>query len=111
MSSSPKRSAAKKIHKFKPGTRALMNIRKQQKLTEQAIQRAPFDRLVREIAQDFKTDLRFQESAIDALQEATEAHAIDILELANRVAIHAGRETVQPKDIRLVRHIKGMHLL
>ena len=30
----------------------------------------PFQRLVREIAQDFKTDLRFQSSAVVALQEA-----------------------------------------
>ncbi|VEN37491.1 unnamed protein product, partial [Callosobruchus maculatus] len=34
----------------------------------------PFQRLVREIAQDFKTDLRFQSSAVMALQEASEAY-------------------------------------
>ena len=32
----------------------------------------PFQRLVREIAQDFKNDLRFQSTAILALQTAAE---------------------------------------
>jgi histone H3 len=39
-----------------------------------------FQRLVREIAQDFKTDLRFQSSAIGALQEAVEAYLVSLFE-------------------------------
>jgi histone H3 len=58
----------KKPHRFKPGTVALREIRKYQKSTELLIRKLPFQRLVREIAQDFKTDLRFQGSAIAALQ-------------------------------------------
>ena len=42
------------------GTVALREIRKYQKSTELLIRKLPFQRLVREIAQDFKTDLRFQ---------------------------------------------------
>ena len=41
---------------------------------ELLIRKLPFQRLVREIAQDFKTDLRFQSSAVVALQEASEAY-------------------------------------
>jgi histone H3 len=41
----------------------------------------PFQRLVREIAQDFKTDLRFQGSAVLALQEATEAYLVGLFEV------------------------------
>ena len=37
-----------------------------------------FQRLVREIAQDFKTDLRFQSSAVMALQEAAEAYLVSL---------------------------------
>ncbi|KAJ7207581.1 histone 3 [Mycena pura] len=63
----------KKPHRFRPGTVALREIRRYQKSTELLIRKLPFQRLVREIAQDFKTDLRFQSSAVMALQEAAEA--------------------------------------
>jgi len=52
----------------RPGTVALREIRRYQKSTELLIRKLPFQRLVREIAQDFKTDLRFQSAAIGALQ-------------------------------------------
>ena len=58
----------KKPHRFRPGTVALREIRRYQKTTELLIRKMPFQRLVREIAQDFKTDLRFQSAAIGALQ-------------------------------------------
>lgn len=48
--------------------------------TELLIRKLPFQRLVREIAQDFKTDLRFQSSAIGALQEASEAYLVSLFE-------------------------------
>nr|pir hypothetical protein W09H1.2 - Caenorhabditis elegans [Caenorhabditis elegans] len=71
------------------------------------IRRAPFQRLVREIAQDFKTDLRFQSSAVMALQEAAEAYLVGLLEDTNLCAIHAKRVTIMPKDIQLARRIRG----
>ena len=55
-------------YSFRPGTVALREIRRYQKSTELLIRKLPFQRLVREIAQDFKTDLRFQSAAIGALQ-------------------------------------------
>lgn len=63
----------KKPHRYRPGTVALREIRKYQKSTDLLIRKLPFQRLVREIAQEFKTDLRFQSTAILALQEAAEA--------------------------------------
>ncbi|KAK7249555.1 histone [Aureococcus anophagefferens] len=68
---------------------------------------APFQRLVREIAQDFKTDLRFQGSAVLALQEAAEAYLVGLFEDTNLCAIHAKRVTIMPKDIQLARRIRG----
>eukprot|EP00798_Chlamydomonas_sp_ICE-L_P013371 gene13371-biopygen22497 len=64
-------------------------------------------RLVREIAQDFKTDLRFQSSAVLALQEAAEAYLVGLFEDTNLAAIHAKRVTIMPKDIQLARRIRG----
>lgn len=73
----------KKPHRYKPGTVALREIRRYQKSTELLIRKLPFQRLVREIAQDFKTDLRFQSSAIGALQEAVEAYLVSLFEDTN----------------------------
>ncbi|CAH3172831.1 unnamed protein product, partial [Porites evermanni] len=61
------------------------------KSTELLIRKLPFQRLVREIAQDFKTDLRFQSSAVMALQEASEAYLVGLFEDTNLCAIHAKR--------------------
>ena len=96
----------KKPHRFRPGTVALREIRKFQKRTDLLIRKLPFQRLVREIAQDFKTDLRFESQAILALQEASEAYLVGLFEDANRVAIHAKRVTILPKDIQLARRLR-----
>jgi histone H3 len=57
--------------------------------------------------QDFKTDLRFQSSAVLALQEAAEAYLVGLFEDTNLAAIHAKRVTIMPKDIQLARRIRG----
>jgi histone H3/H4 len=75
--------------------------------TELLIRKLPFQRLVREIAQDFKTDLRFQSSAVMALQEASEAYLVSLFEDTNLAAIHAKRVTIQPKDLQLARRLRG----
>ncbi|KAK0412077.1 hypothetical protein QR680_006023 [Steinernema hermaphroditum] len=62
--SAPATEGVKKPHRYRPGTVALREIRRYQKSTELLIRKLPFQRLVRGIAQDFKTDLRFQSSAI-----------------------------------------------
>ncbi|UKZ79303.1 histone H3.1 [Trichoderma virens FT-333] len=74
--SAPSTGGVKKPHRYKPGTVALREIRRYQKSTELLIRKLPFQRLVREIAQDFKSDLRFQSSAIGALQESVESYLV-----------------------------------
>ena len=74
----------KKPHRFRPGTVAL-----------------------REIASEFKSDLRFQSSAVLALQEASEAYLVGLFEDTNLCAIHAKRVTIMPKDVQLARRIRG----
>ena len=125
--SAPSTGGVKKPHRYRPGTVALREIRRYQKSTELLIRKLPFQRLVREIAQDFKTDFRFQSAAIGALQvkvlislkkilcyltatlfqEASEAYLVGLFEDTNLCAIHAKRVTIMPKDIQLARRIRG----
>merc|ERR1711977_403556 len=74
----------KRPHRFRPGTVAL-----------------------RDITNDFKNDLRFQSSAVLALQEAAEAYMVGLFEDTNLCAIHAKRVTIMPKDMQLARRIRG----
>ena len=63
-------------------------------------------RLVREVAQDFKVDLHFQETALLAIQEGMEAWLVRLMEDMNLCAIHAKCVTIQPRDLTLVRKIQ-----
>ncbi|XP_007535144.1 histone H3.1t [Erinaceus europaeus] len=105
--SAPATSGLKKTRRYRPGTVALREIRRYQKSTEMLIRRRPFQRLVREIGQDFEIQLRFQSSALLALQEACEAYLVGLFEDTNMCAIHAKRVTILPKDIQLARRIRG----
>ena len=104
--SAPAPGGIKKPHRYRPGTVALREIRKYQKSTEFLIRKAPFQRLVREITQAHKGDLRFQSSALGASQEASEAYLVGLFEDTNLCAIHAKRVTIMPKDIQLTRRIR-----
>lgn len=98
----------KKPHRFRPGTVALREIRKYQKGAELLLRRAPFQRLVREIAQDLTSNgVRFEKDALMALQEAAEYFAIRRLEKTNLCAIHRGRQTIMPKDMQLAGHLEA----
>ena len=99
----------KKPHRYRPGTVALREIRKYQKSTDLLIRKLPFQKVVREIAGEFKSDLRFQSQAVLALQEAAEAYLVGLFEDTNLCAIHAKRVTIMPKDIQLARRIRGEH--
>nr|XP_039331035.1 histone H3.3A-like [Saimiri boliviensis boliviensis] len=105
--SAPSTGGVKKPHRHRPGTVALHEIRRYQKSTEILIRKLPFQRLVREFAQDFKTDLCFQRAAIGAMQEASEAYLVGLFEDTNLCAIHYKCVTIMPKDIQLACHIHG----
>ncbi|XP_017282989.1 histone H3-like, partial [Kryptolebias marmoratus] len=78
--STPATGRVKKPHLYRPGTVALREIHRHQKFTKLLIRKLPFQHLVREIAQDFKIDLRFQSSAIMAPQVASKAHLVGLFE-------------------------------
>jgi len=101
------RGGIKKPKRTRPGTVALREIRRYQKTTALQLRKLPFQRLVREIAQDIMKDLRFQGSAVLALQEAAEAYLVGLFEDSNLCAIHAKRVTILPKDVQLARRIRG----
>ena len=86
---------------------ALREIRHYQKSSALLIRKLPFQMLVREITQDFKTDLRFQAVAILCLQEAAEAYLVGLFEDTNLCVIHAKRVTITPRDLQLARRIYG----
>lgn len=100
-----------KKRRFRPGTKAIMEIRKYQRTTTLLIRKLPFSRLVREITREYFTvpgfEYRFQSSALLALQEAAEAFLVTLFEDANLCAIHARRVTIMPRDIALARRVKG----
>ena len=86
---------------------ALREIKRYQKSTELLISKLPFQRLVREVAESFFPTVCFHPSAIEALQEASEAYLVGLFEDTNLCAIHAKRVTIMPKDIQLARRIRG----
>ncbi|CAJ1070965.1 histone H3.3-like [Xyrichtys novacula] len=95
--------------RFRPGTRALMEIRKYQKSTDLLLRKAPFGRLVREVCQSCSREyLRWQVYALLALQEAAEAFLVRLFSDANLCSIHAKRVTLFPRDIQLARRIRGV---
>jgi histone H3 len=63
--------------------------------------KVPFQCLVREVAQDFKSDCHFQSTAVLAFQKASEAYLVGLFEDTNLCAIHAKRITIMPKDMML----------
>jgi histone H3/H4 len=88
----------------------LKEIRAYQSSTDLLIRRLPFARLVREIQQTMMREtLRWQGTAILALQEAAEAHLVGLFEDCNQCAIHGKRVTIMPKDMQLARRIRGVH--
>lgn len=94
--------------RYRPGTVALREIRQYQKSTDLLLRKLPFQRLVRETAANFKSDLRFQAQAVMALQEAAESFVVGVFEDSYLCSLHAKRVTLMPKDIQLARRVRGL---
>lgn len=112
--SAPATGGVKKPHRYRPGTVALREIRRYQKTTNLLIPKICYQRFLREISSDPNKcsqpsdgPFRWQGSAILATQTVAEDYLTVQLEDANVCALHSKRVTVMPKDIQLVRRIKG----
>ncbi|KAF5192192.1 histone H3 [Thalictrum thalictroides] len=102
------RPTQRKPHRWRPGTVALREIRHYQKSSALLIPTAPFVRLVREITNQFSNEVnRWTAEALLAIQEAAEAHLINLFEDSMLCAIHANRVTLMQKDWQLARRIAG----
>lgn len=99
--------SSKTKRKRRASTNAIREIRKEQGKTHNIIPVAPFNRLTQEIAQEFKTDMRFKGEAHKALHAGAESYLVEVFQAANKVAIHGGRETVQAKDVKLVMELSS----
>jgi len=97
-----------KKRRFRPGTKALQEIRRFQKSTDLLIPKLAVARLIKEICMKTITaDFRFQSLALQALHEAAEAYLVTLFEDSMLCAIHARRVTVMPRDMSLARRIRG----
>ena len=109
----------KKPHRYRPGMVALREIQHYQRSTENLIKKTPFQKLIREILQEYRicpdgpgtpsVQVHFQSTAIAALQEAAENFIVGLFEDVNLLAVHARRVTIMPQDIRLALRIRGDH--
>ena len=100
-------SSASSTLRLRPGVQAMLQIRKYQRSTDLLIKKAPFVRLVREMAQDFGDDIRFSPDALEALQEDAESFLVSLFKDTNLCAIHAKRNTITPPNLKLDRHLRG----
>lgn len=99
-----------KKRRYRPGQKALKEIRQFQRTTNLLLRKLPFSRVVREIAMQVvgpHQTMMWKATAIMALQEAAEAYLVFLFEDALLCAIHAKRVTVSPKDIWLAQRLRG----
>jgi len=103
----PAPGGVRRRHRYRPGTVALRNIRKEQKKTNLMIPRQSFNRIAREISKIYKYEARFADAALELTQIAIEHYLVNLFEEANLLAIHAKRHTIQPKDLQAARRVRG----
>jgi len=101
-----------KKRRFRPGTRALMEIRRYQKTTDLLLPKLSFARVAREVAdrrlRPGKDSYRWQSDALLALQHAAENYLVKLFMEANLCAIHAKRKTLMISDFYLARRLRGV---
>ena len=101
-------TSTRKTIRYKPNTVTRRRIRKLQQTNMFLIRMAPFQRLVREVSEQFRNDLRFSTDALKLIQSSIEAFLTELADEANLAAIHAERQTVMPRDIQLALRLKGL---
>lgn len=103
--------AGKKIRRkrrVRQGVKALREIRRYQQSTDLLLKRAPFQRLVREISQDYYDgELRFSRNGLIALQEGAESYLTELFNHSNLISLQHGGVTLKAADMKLARFIRG----
>ena len=98
----------RKPHRFRSGTVAIRTIKKLQKSTLPILAMAPFQRLIRQIAEEHKAGVRFNKLALDAIRCATEVHMYNVFVRAQELSIHAKRKKVMDRDTYLALKYEGV---
>lgn len=99
----------RKKYRFRPGTKALREIRKYQKMTKLLIPRSPFQRLTRDVAQEaMNRPMRFKKSALFAIHEAAEQFLVDVFKAANTITLHSKHSTVHRNDMNTALYVRGL---
>ena len=106
-----KAARERKPHRFRPGTVALREIRRLQKSTDLLIRKVPFQRVVKEIADDFKRNTpgdppRWQAVAMLATQVQAEHYVTYLFEDAHHATFHRKAVTIMPKDMQFARRLR-----
>lgn len=78
----------------------IADIRYEQQKTDLILDRTSFKRLVKEISRDFKSDIHFDQQAIEALQTATEYYLLELFKDATERAINRNGQTVGVQDLQ-----------
>eukprot|EP01064_Diplonema_japonicum_P013963 TRINITY_DN214_c0_g1_i2.p1 TRINITY_DN214_c0_g1~~TRINITY_DN214_c0_g1_i2.p1 ORF type:complete len:143 (+),score=63.14 TRINITY_DN214_c0_g1_i2:58-486(+) len=104
---SKKEESSEGKRRWRPGTVALREIFKLQKTSKLLLQKAPFQRLVRETMNNYKTGLSFKPSALEAVQEATESYMVGLFQAAVMMQIHRKKQTLNHLDLNIARRIRG----
>jgi len=102
----------KKKHKFLPGTVALRQIDRYQKSTETLLQKLPFERMVRNNAQELSSDLakqinredvsiHFGHGTLHTIQCFVEQKVTELLRTSVDLAVHAKREGIKLNDVEM----------
>lgn len=86
--------------RWRSGTVAKREIRKLSKTTHHLFPKRPFNRLVRELSQDIKSDVRFTKESMHAIQECAEMFVCCMFMKSDIARNFAGRKTLLAKDVK-----------
>jgi histone H3/H4 len=93
----------KKTHRFRPGTVAIREIKKYQKMSNcLTFAKFPFERLVRSIISQSNSNMKISKDVFIILQYFIEQYIVNFLHKANLAAIHTGRVKLMASDIKFI---------
>ena len=102
-------SGMKKAHRFRPGTVAVRDIKKFQKISNcLTFAKFPFERFVRQVVNKNNPCMKISKDVFIILQYFIEQYIVDLLKDANSAAIHAGRVKLMSTDIEFISNLRGV---
>ena len=103
--------AAKK-RRWRPGTVALRQIRRLQRSTKLLVPKLPFATIIRAVDKDLHDGVshRFQQSALDALQEAAESYLDEVFKNSCAISINGKSITLKARDMRCAVQVMKQHI-